>query len=507
MKNYQIALGGLLVVLFDWLFWQEKLGLNLLVFNTLLLVATVLNYKHSLNRLRTIAVLFCTLLTATMVVWHGSFVAKLACLVSLALAVVLTHQPHLKAIHYTLAYVLVAVENTLTGALDGLFAMPKQWQASHPRLRIVWRYTKIATVPIGVFLVFFLIFKVANPIFSQLIDIGFEKMLRWTSRLWTHIEPLHILFVLVGAFGIFTCLYNWKMAGFWGLNEDKEEEVIIRKRSLEPALSIAYPIKMLALRNEYRIGIMLMAMVNVLLCILNMIDVQYIWLGDVTYLRDSNLASQLHEGTYMLIFSIVLSISIMLYLFRRNLNFYPNHDWLKYLAYVWIIQNAILVLSVAIRAYYYVIFRGLAYKRIGVLIFLGLTLVGLFTLWIKIQDKRTSYFLLKTNGWAVYLMLVFMACIDWDMEIVRYNIAHYAQQPAKYKEVDMEFMLSRADKTLRILQKNKAKLPLTDQDNETLANRIKYFCKTQEKYTFWSWTYEESETLLYLKSIKITSKH
>jgi len=125
--------------------------------------------------------------------------------------------------------------------------------------------------------------------------------------------------------------------------------------------------------------------------------------------------------------------------------------------------------------------------------------VGLITLLLKIKDKKTSYFLLKVNGWAVYTMLILMSLVDWDILIVTHNIEHYKQLSNKRKEIDIAFLLLMADKTLPILQAHRKELPLTPEDSQKLAMRIHYFLKTQAKYSFWSWTYEEEQAVLSLR--------
>jgi hypothetical protein len=414
---------------------------------------------------------------------------------------VFLHQPTLKALHYALAYLLVAFEGTLTGAINygiATFTMPQ----SQNNKQTVWvQYIRISLLPILFFTIFFIIFKVANPIFNNLTNKALEYILKWVVTFWKHLDMARFFFWLLGILGLGMCLYAWQVSKFWGLQEEKEEEVIMRKR-LKKTYNMMYPPNALSLKNEYRMGVLLMAMVNGLLFFVNLIDIQYIWLGDLASFQNTNLATALHEGTYMLILSILLSMSIMLYYFRDNLNFYRDNIWLKRLAYIWVAQNGILVISVALRAYYYVLFKGLAYKRIGVLIFLALTLVGLTTLFFKIRGRKTSYYLLKVNGWAMYAMLMFMTCVDWDSWIVQYNIAHYQNLPAKHKEIDIEFLLNRADKTLRFVQANKKHLPLTDSDEILLYGRIKRFLRQQDTYSFWSWNYEESVTQQALSTMK-----
>lgn len=498
MKTYQIALWLGLVVLLDVLFWHEKLGLNVLVFSPLCLGALVVLYPSALRSLPAVVCMAGTLISAGVVVWNGSFVGKLACVVSLVLSVVFSHQAYLRSLHYALAYLLAGMEGTLSAVLDWVARLPQKTGKHQQKVRLVWQYAKLALVPILGFLVFFIIFKVSNPIFSQLTDKAVTKIAHWIANFWQYTDALRLLFWVLGAFCLGVCVYDWRVGAFWNLHESNEQEYIKRTR-YRTTLSLAYPVGVFALRNEYRTALMLMAMVNALLLVVNLIDIRYVWFGDSTSFQRLDLSSELHEGTYMLIFSILLSMGIMLYYFRRNLNFYAHNLWLKRLAYVWIAQNCVLVLSVALRAYYYVLFRGLAYKRIGVLIFLCLTLAGLVLLWFKIRDRKTSFFLLRTNGWALYVMLILMACVDWDMLIVQYNIAHYKQQTGNMKEIDTEFLLSRADKTLRLLVAEKDALPLTPDEKSHLRKRVWFFLQAQKGYTFWSWNYEEATTRAFLE--------
>ena len=157
----------------------------------------------------------------------------------------------------------------------------------------------------------------------------------------------------------------------------------------------------MALRNENTTGIISLVLLNLLLLFINCIDMVYVWFG-FQYKNAGNLADYVHEGTGMLIFSIVLAMVVLLFFFRGNLNFYKKNKWLRWGSYVWLLQNMVLVISVLLRDYYYILHDGLAYKRIGVLVFLVLVLFGLVTIFIKIRQIKTSYYLLRVNAWFCY---------------------------------------------------------------------------------------------------------
>jgi hypothetical protein len=218
-----------------------------------------------------------------------------------------------------------------------------------------------------------------------------------------------------------------------------------------------------------------------------------------------------HEGTELLILSIVLAMLVLLFFFKGNLNFYQRNKWLKYGAYAWVIQNVILVMSVLLRDYYYIRHHGLAYKRIGVLVFLLMVIIGLMTVLIKISLKKTNYFLFRVNAWAGLLILVLATTIHWDSMIASYNLAHQNKV-----QLDVKFLLSLSDKTLPILHQNMELLKISEQrlqsaaDNSSSENcdtcfvknlvaREKNFMKEQQQYTWLSWNYADEYVNRYFK--------
>jgi len=200
-----------------------------------------------------------------------------------------------------------------------------------------------------------------------------------------------------------------------------------------------------ALERERRTGLILLILVNALLLIVNLIDISWVWIGFEVE-EGFNLKQFVHEGTYLLILSILLSIGILLHLFRGNLNFHPKERALRLLATAWIAQNFILGISVFLRNYHYIHFHGLAYKRIGVVVFLLLVLVGLVTLYLKIRGRRTWYYLLRVNGWAAFVVMVGLTTVNWDGLIVRFNLAHWNQG-----EIDVDNYLAMSDKVLPLI--------------------------------------------------------
>ena len=249
--------------------------------------------------------------------------------------------------------------------------------------------------------------------------------------------------------------------------------------------------------------------------VVNIIDIQWIWFGFEVPL-DFNLKQFVHEGTYLLIVSILISIGIVLYFFRGSLNFFPKNKSLIILGKLWIIQNTVLTISVFLRNYHYIDYHGLAGKRIGVIIFLTMVVFGLVTLFIKVNNQKTTAFLLRINGWFILFTLVLMSCLHWDRVIVTHNLKH--DNPG---EIDVDYYLQLSPTVYPILFKN---LDLVEEQMQAHLNRknkdrwlhyvdIDYFKEQLEyktsnylerinKYSNSSWNYADAQ--LKKKTVLVT---
>jgi hypothetical protein len=154
-------------------------------------------------------------------------------------------------------------------------------------------------------------------------------------------------------------------------------------------------------------------------------------------------------------------------LFRSEQNFFRPKSWLHKLAYLWIGQNLILGISVFIRNFHYISFHGLAYKRIGVIIFLTLVLIGLVTMFFKVEQKKTLFHLVRINSWAAAIMLCLMTLVNWDVAIVKYNLSH--NNPA---EIDIDNYLNLSSKVLPVLYADLDKVER--QMKKHMKNRVRW---------------------------------
>lgn len=127
-----------------------------------------------------------------------------------------------------------------------------------------------------------------------------------------------------------------------------------------------------------------------------------------------------------------------MFYFKSTFNFDEKAGLLKKLAYLWIFLNVLLIVSAFIKNTEYVSSLGLTYKRIGVYVFLCLSLLGLFVTFWKIYFRKTNAFLLSTLLRSFFLTFVILSWINFSWIITKYNITFDKATDAAYLR-DMDY--------------------------------------------------------------------
>jgi len=253
----------------------------------------------------------------------------------------------------------------------------------------------------------------------------------------------------------------------------------------------------MGLKHENIMGIITLALLNALLFLLNVLDVQYVWLQKAYTVGNINYASLVHKGTGFLIASIILSMLVLIFIFRGNLNFFKQSKTLKYLAIVWIMQNLFMVMSVFMRDWYYIQNNGLTYKRIGVIVYLCMTAFGLMSMLFKIIKTKSLYFLLRVNSWFALFMLLLMSAFNWDYMIADYNISNRNNM-----EIDDSYLLSLGNAALPLLYENENTFTQNSFTKQILQYKADQFVKKYYSHPWPSWDYQSFKTAQYFSGNK-----
>ena len=489
MNRQKIILGFLVVgaTLFNFLFWEESLGINLLLFSIFIIGSLAfINDKKQLSLPAKITG-GCTLLLALLVIVNHSVLSMVMFLISFLAMTGFVHQAELRLFFYG---ILQSFSN-LEFVSEFLTGTKNEFDFPDIKIERTWAFTQIAFFPILILGVFYVLYYSANPVFASYSD----SLWGWVFDVfsWDISVPRILFFVL----GFLICgITLWKReVSKWVNKNNLFSEILSRKKVKTP-----YPIiksTMIGLKKELQTGMMMFGMLNVLLFVVNLTDINFVWFN---FEENPNysLKSYVHEGTYLLIVSILLAMMIIIYYFRGNLNFYKENKKLQNLTYAWIIQNAILAFSVGIRNYRYIEYHGLAYKRIGVIIFLIAVMIGLASMYIKVKEKRSLYFLINRNAWAVYLLLVVSSFINWDVAITKYNILADTKRGLETEVI----MTQLSDKNLYLLKTYKDEILSKSSTKINQAIFNDYFEKkknailNRNKTTTWlSWNYADYKNL------------
>jgi len=422
-------------IILTFLFYKQSFGINLLIGEIIFFIW--LMYKGTFQRVGVYTFTLAAGLLMTgffSVINHSSYTIFINLVVLFIFSGLLIF-PQTKSLIYAAGQ---SFHKLLNGPVMFLNDLSGNKRTNSSRF---WRKFSIFALPVIIILFFVLIYRLANPIFdnalleiSDFVEDTFGKIFEYVDFL---VIPVFLVCLFVSIF-----LLNGTPNQYLIELDKKATLFLIRQR--KPFL---HTFRMTALKNELKSGVFLFLALNILLLILNIIDIRWVWFGfewEGEYLKQF-----VHEGTYLLILSILISIALVIYFFRGNQNFYSQNRLLKYLSYAWIFQNAILAVSVAIRNFWYIHYFALAYKRIGVIIFLLLTLYGLYTVFLKVKHRKTSFYLFKQNSFAIILVLMISSLIHWDQLIAKYNFAH-----ADRSFLHLDFMSGLPDKTLPYLDKS-----------------------------------------------------
>ena len=474
----------LLAIWWHLLIWEAGLGLNVLLFSVSITAAVAWMKPKTFARSEVKYLLAAWCLAAFWVFWHNSLLSMVV--YWLFGFITLGYLQEIR-VRFWVFGIVESIRALFGGWWISIRHLGEQLGNKHAFLPS-WRKVRLLLLPALIVFPFYLIYSQANTALAAFND----AVINWADALfklefefdWSRFFIFLLGWALVAAFlgyrnGI-EPLHDWVAKWSYPLHRYRQR---------------LWPAKTMALKQEYQSALLTFTALNVLIGIINLLDIVFVWFSRQERTA-SELSAYVHEGTWLLIFSIVLAMLVVLGFFRANLNFITNNQRLRQLAYVWLGQNAFLALSVGVRNGYYIHHYALAHGRIVVVFFLALVLFGLFTMYLKVKGPKTIYFLLQTNATAVMVALLLAASVNWDQLITRYNLRR--EDPDLYHLVE-------------VLDNNLIPLLHAAQGNTMLADKLRTYTlhSRAEKWQnsdwrSWNWSeyrqYQAWQT--YLKTIK-----
>ena len=396
MKKHHLILGSSLVFLF--LFYKEQVGLNMALFGLSLLILISFQHFEKRNDKTILFLTFNSFLSCCAFAWYGDFVSFLALFLSLVFLQFRLNEPHIKLI----LCLPIAFINGFASSIRILFF--SKWLPEK----------KISNKSFKIFLAYFLIPLFFLALFLIVYSFGSDAFSSLLSDFDIDIDFVPFLLIAILGFYISFSFWNYFIPEMSiDLNNHLSNNFKTKNIQIKNTFSF------LEIDFERKSGEISLVLLNILLLI---------FIGTYNYeqfFQESNvsaLSKDLHERVNSVIFSIVMAVGVLLFYFKSSFNFDPKAKNLKKLSYIWLILNAILILSASIKNAEYIFHLGLTYKRLGVFAFLALCLIGLIFSVIKIKNQKTNAFLFNRMLWFFYGLILVCSYITWGGFITQYNV-------------------------------------------------------------------------------------
>ena len=497
-RKIRVATFFVLTAAFNFLFWQEKPGINYAIYSLIFIGVLAFIEPQKLKRKYVLVSLIGILISLFAIVYVNSILSVIMFFASVMLFITFYYQEELRSIYYVLPASLINFFYSL-GIFFGSAGKRSQKTNSGKK---AYKWLKLLIIPAIITLIFFFIYFRSNPFVEKFTIRVFDGILDYFNAFFENYPFLRFVFIIWGA--LMACyLLFYKKGEFFKTVDEQQPDDIERKRKKH---SFKFPLN--GLMNEYKVAVITLVSLNLLLLLVNVVDVWKVWIA-FDYKAGVNLSAELHEGIYLLILSILLSIGILVYFFKGNINFIHNNKHLKVLGFVWLTQNIALATTAFLKCLYYINYYSLTYKRIGVLMFLSLTVFGLVMMFFKVEKRKTVYFLLRSNTWFIYLFFVIASLINWDVMITKYNLS-----VSKGNSADFKYLISLSNKALPELLESKAfydynHKPILPEDSPNydfnyqyidLKYPIQKYLENQSRLSVLSWNRSDANLVDYFRA-------
>ena len=391
---------------FSWLFWHQEPGLNIVIYTLIVALFVFAANRDAIRNRTASAFLAGALVSAFMVFLHGPGWALFANIVSLFLFVTAVFMRPLNIPLYLSAQSFIS-----------LVLVPLNIQKI-PRVgrtmgtgssTSLGKWTRLIIVPVAALILFYFLYLLGSPHFrkanQEVIDVLIEilEKISWE----------YFFFMIWAVWMAIFFLVTPKVST--GLSNGNRVLQRVRQRfTYNPSRKLHY--RMLS-------GVVLFTLLNLLLAVVNWIDIKTLWIS-FEVPENFSLMDFVHSGMWVLSFCIILSVFIVAFYFKGNLNFYSKSKSLKILSVIWIVQNLIMTYSVFLRDWYYIRWHGLAYGRVFLLFLLAVITFSLIMILLKVLRRYSSDHVYRMNSWFAYALVVIAALFDWDFIIIKHNIAH-----------------------------------------------------------------------------------
>ena len=475
MKQSNSLLFWISLTLFIILFYNQFLGINLLIFSIFLILFTIVKKGKEILSFEKITFIIAILISGFSSAYFADWYSKLINILSLLVFPFIINDPEkklifswVKSLFNYLIFPIKIIENKIFG---NTFIIKEFWS----------KLFKICILPMCVIGLFISLYSNINQDFNQLIET---------------IKFPEINFSFIGLF----LLGFFLLTGFWFYKSPLELEIYFGNYVKNDFENYEINEKQASNRSiNFNSGILLFSILNFLLFTLLCFEMQDIFIG-FSQLDEIQLNTKLHSGIDSIKISIVFAIILIMIYFNKSLSVFEKNKKLKIIAFVWIFLNVFLCFISFYKNIIFIDYFGLTLKRLGVFGFLGLSLIGLIFTFLKIGKMKTNYFLIRNMLWVFFIFSVIITPINWSNFITKYEINTFKNGKGS---LEMYYLINLPDYNSVTLNEFQKEIPKLTNEQK---NRIISFDRFEYNESGSSNEYQETITEKYNRVKKEKNK-
>lgn len=454
MKTFVILSGSLVWSL---LFYNQFIGLNIFLFSILILIG-IFSFNPEAIKTKENKIFFVGLLLSSFFVFYYASVFPMVMFVfSLVFITTANYPGSISVLTRPFISFIGALEFWLVRWVEKYSVttenLAKQEGVDKKAINVL-KFIFLIIGSILIFILFIFLYRDSNLIFKSITD-----------QIEIDISPEFFGFTFLGIV-ILNAIFNSTYFSKW-INY---EENLPNRASESIHVEDNFQLK----RSYIFSG--LLFFLNILLAFINIIDMFY-FIGIIKLPESINHSEMVHQAIGSVIFSIVVAMVLLLYIYKTKPRNNKVSKWMLRFALIWAIQNFLLVITAFNKNYAYIEMHDLTYKRIGVLIYLLLSVVGLLFVWIKLTKEKSNWYVLRKTSFTFYLVLLFFSCFNWPIIVTNYNL-NKAVERGKIDDID--YLINLDNRNLHLLSDFSKTHPELFQEYDLIAiqNKIDQFQET-----------------------------
>ncbi|OJX39266.1 MAG: hypothetical protein BGO87_04585 [Flavobacteriia bacterium 40-80] len=467
------------LIMYCFLFYKQTIGINILLFNLLLIISLLAADLSLLKNKKWLIVACCSVITATGSLLYGSFLSAFTNVISLLLLANLSLEKEASLFFSLIQSIASYIVTPVLRLFKSTEVFDRKTEEESNKKESIFSLGNILkiTIPAIVLLFFFQIYKNSNPVFHAFID-----------RLHLDISWDFIQFSIFGLFLMYGFFKQSKINGLAQADQSFSNNI----KGFSPSETSVFT----SGKKEYDAAQITFISLNLLLLVVNFLDIQFLFNSQI---YSAYMYSQyVHQGINSSVFSVLIAILVTLYFFRGNINFTAGNKRIRRLAAIWIILNIALLFFCFEKNTAYIRECGLTHKRIGVYFYIFITFIGLLTTLFKIYKTKSNMYLVRINTWFLFLTLTVSCLFNWNRIILEYNVRNKPEISHYY------YLYNLPETSLPFLLKNQ--YLLFDSASQThyeklLKRKEKKFMKRFHAKQWQSWNFEEERIFRELKKI------